>query len=161
MLDAVGTVIRFALAVVWLVAGSIKLADPARAYVAVRGYQLLPDSAVSIVATALPLVEVVLGLLLLAGLGTRLLALCSSALLVAFIAAVAQAWARGLSIDCGCFGGGGEVRPDATSYPREIALDVGLLALSVWLVVRPCTRWTARRWLYGGERTGEQVDAGV
>ena len=30
---------------------------------------------------------------------------------VLFILAISQAWARGLSIDCGCFGGAGKLIP--------------------------------------------------
>lgn len=137
----------------WLVAGSIKLIDPAQTYLAVSGYELLPDSAVPVVATALPLIEVSLGLLLLTGLATRALAVCSALLLAGFIAAVAQAWARGLNIDCGCFGGGGAVRPEETGYLGEIALDAGFLVLACWLVVRPASRWTVRRWLSGPSGT--------
>jgi hypothetical protein len=54
-----------------------------------------------------------------------------------FIAGVTQAWARGLSIDCGCFGGGGTVAPGATAYLQEIVRDVGFLAMAAWLVARP------------------------
>jgi hypothetical protein len=46
-----------------------------------------------------------------------------------------------MEIDCGCFGGGG-YDPDATSkYPWEIARDVALLALSLFLVWLPRSRW--------------------
>jgi hypothetical protein len=56
---------------------------------------------------------------------------------------IASAWARGLSIECGCFGGGGGPAEDAAAkYPWEIARDIGLLLLSGWLVVRPRTRWS-------------------
>ena len=34
----------------------------------------------------------------------------------------------GISISCGCFGGGGEIPDAAAAYPGEIARDVGLLA---------------------------------
>ena len=54
-------------------------------------------------------------------------------LLVAFIVGIGSAWARGLQIDCGCFGGGGFDENAADDYPWDIARDVGLLALSVWL----------------------------
>jgi hypothetical protein len=48
-------------------------------------------------------------------------------------------WSRGIEIDCGCFGSGGP-NPDASKqYPWEIARDVGLLALSLFLVWRPRT----------------------
>ena len=50
-----------------------------------------------------------------------------------------QAWARGLSIDCGCFGGGGAVDPEQTAYGRELLRDAGFLLLAGWLVVRPRT----------------------
>ncbi|HEX5428049.1 MAG TPA: MauE/DoxX family redox-associated membrane protein, partial [Pedococcus sp.] len=50
---------------------------------------------------------------------------------------IASAWARGLSIDCGCFGKGGTIAASQTQYPQEIARDVGLLACAVWLAVRP------------------------
>ena len=67
----------------------------------------------------------------------------SAVLFVAFIVGIASAWARGLQIDCGCFGGGG-TRPDASDeYPWEIARDVGLLLLSLWLVWRPRTPFAA------------------
>jgi hypothetical protein len=64
----------------------------------------------------------------------------SALLFLAFIVGISSAWARGLSIECGCFGGGGEIPDAAAAYPGEIARDVGLLALSLWLVVRPRSR---------------------
>ena len=58
---------------------------------------------------------------------------------IAFILGIASAWARGLSIDCGCFGGGGEVGANDTKYPQEIARDVLFAAAGLWLVWRPRT----------------------
>jgi Methylamine utilisation protein MauE len=77
--------------------------------------------------------------LLLVGVGTRVAAVVSAALLVVFLAGLAQAWVRGLSIDCGCFGGGGAVAPGETQYGLEVVRDLGFLALAGWLVVRPRT----------------------
>lgn len=136
-----GTGVRIGLAAVWLVSGGIKFADSGQTYLAVQAYDLLPAGWVSAVALALPLLELSLGVLLLAGLFTRWAAVTSAVLLLGFIAAVGQAWARGLSIDCGCFGGGGKVAQGQTEYPRELALDVGFLLLASWLVIRPRTRW--------------------
>jgi uncharacterized membrane protein YphA (DoxX/SURF4 family) len=136
-LDVVGTLVRLGLAAVWLVSGGIKAADPTQTYLAVRAYQVLPAGVVSPVAAVLPLIEIGLGLLLLAGVGTRQVAALSGLLLLAFIAGVAQAWARGLTIDCGCFGGGGQVDADQTAYGLELARDTGFLLLASWLLVRP------------------------
>ena len=51
-----------------------------------------------------------------------------------FIIGIASVWARGITIDCGCFGGGGYDADAASQYPWEIARDVGLLVLSAYLV---------------------------
>jgi uncharacterized membrane protein YphA (DoxX/SURF4 family) len=138
-LDVVGTLARFGLAAVWLVSGLLKAVDPDQTYIAVRAYDVLPDSGVEAVAALLPWVELALGVLLLAGIGTRLVAVLSAVLLLAFVAGVSQAWARGLSIDCGCFGGGGAVEPGETTYVQELLRDAGFLLLAGWLVVRPRT----------------------
>jgi uncharacterized membrane protein YphA (DoxX/SURF4 family) len=137
--DIVGTVARLGLAAVFLVSGVLKAIDPDATYVAVRAYDLLPKLGVALVAGVLPWLEIVIGLLLLAGIATRAVAVVSAVLLLGFMAGVAQAWARGLSIDCGCFGGGGAVDPGQTTYGRELLRDAGFLLLAGWLVVRPRT----------------------
>lgn len=135
---------------VWLVSGGLKAWDPDQTYVAVRAYDVLPLGAVGLVAALLPWLEIALGVLLLLGVGTRLAAVAAVAMLLVFMTGVAQAWARGLSIDCGCFGGGGAVAPGDTSYVEELVRDTAFLALAGWLVVRPRTlfaldsRWEPR-----------------
>jgi uncharacterized membrane protein YphA (DoxX/SURF4 family) len=139
LLDLVGTLARFGLAAVWLVSGGLKAADPDQTYVAVRAYDVLPTAGVEVVAALLPWFELALGALLVAGIGTRLVAVLSAVLLLAFVAGVTQAWARGLSIDCGCFGGGGAVEPGETTYVQELLRDAGFLLMAGWLVARPRT----------------------
>lgn len=135
----IGTVARLGLAAVWLVSGVLKAIDPDATYVAVRAYDVLPKAGVAVVATALPWLEIVLGLLLLAGVAVRTVAVASAMLLLVFVAGVTQAWARGLSIDCGCFGGGGAVEPGQTAYGRELLRDAAFLLMAGWLIVRPRT----------------------
>lgn len=135
----ISTVVRVALAAVFIISGAIKASDPDKTWVAVQAYQLLPRPAITVVAGILPWFELALGVLLLVGLGVRICAVIGAVLLVGFIAAVAQAWARGLSIDCGCFGGGGAVAPDETSYGTELLRDTGFLVLAIWLIVKPPT----------------------
>jgi uncharacterized membrane protein YphA (DoxX/SURF4 family) len=159
VLDAVGTLVRLGLAAVWLISGAVKLADPAQTYVAVQAYDVLPRGLVGPVATALPLLELLVGVLLLAGLVTRYVAGVALALLAVLIAAIAQSWARGLSIDCGCFGGGGYVAAGQTTYPWEILRDAGFAVLAVWLLIRPRTRLSLDGWLARGSR-GKAPDDG-
>ena len=118
---------------VWIVAGALKIPDPASSVQAVRAYRLLPEAVVPTVGQLLPVVEVVVGLALVVGLLTRTMALASAVLFVAFIIGIASAWARGLTIDCGCFGGGGYDPDAAEKYPWEIARDVALLAGSLFV----------------------------
>ncbi|WP_197028957.1 MauE/DoxX family redox-associated membrane protein [Blastococcus sp. URHD0036] len=141
MLPWVGTVLRVVVGTVWVVAGSLKLPDPAAAERAVRAYQLAPEGLVPLLAFGLPVLEIAVGILLLAGVFVRPAAVVSALLLAGFIAAVSSAWARGLSIDCGCFGGGGEVDADSTAYLSEIVRDGALLVAALFLVARPRTRW--------------------
>jgi uncharacterized membrane protein YphA (DoxX/SURF4 family) len=125
---------------VLVVAGALKLPDPAEAVRAVRAYRLLPEALVEPVAFGLPVVEVAVGLALLAGVFVRTAAIAAAVLMAVFTAAVASAWARGLQIDCGCFGGGGQVAAGETAYPSEIARDTALLLVALALARRPRSR---------------------
>lgn len=149
VLDGIGLLVRVGLAVVWLISGAIKVADPAQFATAVQAYRLFGPGLAGVIAGVVPFVELVLGALLVAGLGTRLVAVVSAVLFVAYIAGVVQAWARGLTIDCGCFGGGGQVSAGQTAYGSEIVRDVGFLVMAVWLTARPRTPASVDRWLHG------------
>jgi uncharacterized membrane protein YphA (DoxX/SURF4 family) len=155
--DWIGLAARLVTGGVWIVAGLIKLPDPAGSVRAVRAYDLLPESVVPTVGLVLPILEVVVGLCLVLGLLTRTMAVVSALLFVAFIIGIASAWARGLEIDCGCFGGGGELEGASAKYPGEIARDVGLLLASLWLVVRPRSRWSLDA-LISPTRSGHTTD---
>lgn len=127
---------RLILGGVLIVAGVLKVVQaPADQVRAVRAYQLLPIGFDELVAYTLPVMEIIAGLALVVGLATRLAAALGGLMMTAFIVGVSSAWARGLTIDCGCFGGGGEVAAGETAYAEEIVRDVGLVALAVWLLV--------------------------
>ena len=145
-----GVPARLVVGTVWVVAGVLKLPDPAQNVRAVRAYQLLPEGLVPVVGHGLPVLEILVGGCLLLGLLTRPSAALSAVLLVAFVVGIGSAWARGLSIECGCFGGGaGPARNAQATYPWEIARDAGLLVLSAWLVWRPRTPYAADHLLFG------------
>jgi uncharacterized membrane protein YphA (DoxX/SURF4 family) len=136
----VSTAARLVLGGVFLLAGVLKAVDPQSSVAAVRAYQLLPAWTATIVGWGLPFAEIALGLLLLTGIGTRAVAAGAAMLLLIFIAGVVSAAARGLSIDCGCFGGGGAVARGQTAYGMELIRDAGLLLLALWLVWQPRSR---------------------
>jgi uncharacterized membrane protein YphA (DoxX/SURF4 family) len=144
------TAARLILAGVFLYAGAAKVGDLAASGRAVSAYQLLPADLARVVGAVLPFVELVLGVLLLAGLATRLAAVVAATLLVVFVAGIVSAWARGLAIDCGCFGGGGQLAAgQRPSYGPEVARDVALLLAALFLAVFARTRFSLDGLLMG------------
>jgi len=140
-----GLFARITLGGVLVAAGWLKVIAPAKSQMAVRAYEVLPISVANFFGIALPWFEVGLGVLLVLGIAVRLSAALGGALMVLFIAAISQAWARGLSIDCGCFGGGGTVAPGQTKYLSEILRDTGLALLALYLFRYPLTRFAVEK----------------
>jgi uncharacterized membrane protein YphA (DoxX/SURF4 family) len=141
----VSTAVRLGLAGVLLWSGGAKLSDPQQAVMAVQAYEILPVSVGEFVGYALPLFEVALGVALLVGVATRVSAVVAGALMTAFVVGVASAWARGLSIDCGCFGGGGVVAEGEANYLPVLLRDLGFTLMAGWLVVYPASRFALDR----------------
>jgi uncharacterized membrane protein YphA (DoxX/SURF4 family) len=120
---------------VLIVAGGLKIGNPSDSVVAVRAYQLLPDEIATGVGYLLPILEIVVGVLLVVGLLTRAAGVVATLLMLAFVFGIAWAWANGLRIDCGCFGGGGELGAgQEPTYLLDIVRDFGLVLLGVWAV---------------------------
>jgi uncharacterized membrane protein YphA (DoxX/SURF4 family) len=154
----VGTVARLVLGGVWLAAGLSKIGDLAGSGRAVVAYRLLPAGPADALGSVLPFVEIAIGALLVVGLATRLVAVASGVLLLAYIAGVASVWARGLRIDCGCFGGGGDLTSDARpQYATETIRDIALLIVAGFLVVRPWTRVSLDSWVLGTGAKGTRA----
>ncbi len=120
------TVLRLALAIVFLYAAYTKLLQPWLLFaMSIDAYQLLPEWAALALGRALPWFELLLGLLLATGFGLRYSAAGASILLTVFFAVMVRAYAMGMQIDCACFGLG-----EAISA-LSLARDGVLLALSV------------------------------
>jgi uncharacterized membrane protein YphA (DoxX/SURF4 family) len=141
----VGLLARLILGGVLLVAGYLKVFTPDKSMMAVRAYEILPIWLANLLGIILPWLEVGAGLLLIIGVGIRYAAIFGSALMVVFIITIAQAWARGLSIDCGCFGGGGTIDPSQTKYLEEILRDTGLALLGFYLIRYPVTKFALEK----------------
>ena len=125
------TVLRFAVAGVFLTAGAMKIWDFAHARsatpdftIAIQHYELLPPDLSVLLAVYLPWLEITAALALFA----RRLALGAAAAMLGmsamFLAAIGSAWWRGLNIACGCFG----KDEAATDYRLLILRDLALLA---------------------------------
>ena len=95
----------------------------------IDSYQLLPEWAVFALARTLPLFELALGVLLIAGVWQRHLSIVAAAILGVFFGAMVMSYFRGAAIDCGCFGVG-----EPLSL-KTLARDGVLLAAAVALAV--------------------------
>ncbi len=125
--------VRVALGLEWSVAGvlgvagALKLLDPARFATEIAGFRLTAGWVAGGLAVYLPWLELVVA----AGLcvvGTRAVAKpMAVGLLTAFSLALASAWARGIDVRCGCFGGA-PTGSLAAGLVRNAALLCALLA---------------------------------
>lgn len=140
-----GLAIRLVAAAIWLIAGIAKIVDLQRFDSQVAAYKLLPSVLVEPFAYTLPFVETFVGVYLLFGLFTRATAIFTCVLMTAFLVAQVQAWARGLQLDCGCFGALGRQRVGFWSVARDTALGLPGLVLAVW----PARRLSLDRRLLG------------
>jgi uncharacterized membrane protein YphA (DoxX/SURF4 family) len=140
-----GLLSRLILGGVLFAAGWLKIFTPAKSQMAVRAYEVLPIWLANFLGIALPWLEVGFGILLIIGVAVRLSAIVGGVLMVLFIAAISQAWVRGLSIDCGCFGGGGTVDPGETKYLSEILRDIAFALLALYLIRYPLTRFALEK----------------
>jgi uncharacterized membrane protein YphA (DoxX/SURF4 family) len=156
--DWVGLLARLLLGGVLVVAGALKVGHLETSARAVRAYQIFPHDVAGWIGYGLPVLELAIGALVVLGLFTRPAAVVGGLLMAVFIAGIASAWARGLSIDCGCFGEGGTIDPSRTAYLPEILRDVGLLACAAWLAVRPHTALGLDGWLFPGGRPEDARD---
>ncbi len=129
--DLFRLVARLILGGVFLYAGFVKIGEPAGFAGSVAAYRLLPYFGNYLAAAVLPWLEVLCGLLLIAGYRTRAAASLVLLLILAFMAALVSALARGLDIDCGCFRHGGEKTSAWTALARD-----GVLLVMVLVVLR-------------------------
>jgi uncharacterized membrane protein YphA (DoxX/SURF4 family) len=131
---------RLILGGVLLVAGAIKVTDPYGSATSVRAYQILPVHLANFLGFVLPFIEVGIGILLIVGIWVRFSAIAGGALMVMFIIAIGQAWIRGISLDCGCFGKGGLIDSGELpvwNYTVEIARDIALAVIGGFLYRYP------------------------
>ena len=116
--------------------GAIKILEPAPFALAIGNYRLVPHELINIVAILVPWIEVIAGLSVLAGIWLRAGAFIIMVITAIFLLAIASALARGLDIECACFGTIGGNRIGL----HTLAIDFALFCLSALLVGRSTDR---------------------
>ena len=134
---------RLLLGAMWLYYCLPKLTQPTQNIADVRDFQILPSGLVTTFAYAQPYLELSLGVLLIIGLGTRLVALFSAIVLLVYIIGIISLGARGISISCGCGGSGGAVAAGQTRYTLDVLRDLLYLLPALWLLWKPRSKYSA------------------
>jgi len=116
-------VLRWALAGVFLYAGIIKLLSPGNFSDSIASFALLPNGWISWVALGLPPFEILAGIAIVSGVQRRAALLGLTGLTAVFLLALGSAVARGIPVDCGCFGSGAPSVFDAwIAFGRDILI---------------------------------------
>jgi uncharacterized membrane protein YphA (DoxX/SURF4 family) len=140
---------RLLLAVMWLNYSVGKLGSPESNAQSVRDFKILPESLVTPFGYAQPYFEMALGVLLILGLGTRLVAIFSALLLLVYIGGIISLGARGIAISCGCGGSGGLVQKGHTRYTLDVLRDLLYMLPAAWLIWKPASKLSLERALLG------------
>ena len=109
--------LRLTLGGLLCLAAYTKLADRAAFRAAVSEYRVLPSTLERPFAASLPFVELTLGALLLAGLGTVIAASLAVPVFLSFSMAIGVNMVRGRDLDCHCFG---SVQSEPIGWPAII-----------------------------------------
>ena len=122
--------LRLLLGAVFVYAAYMKLRDPWTLFaMSIDGYKLLPEWGVTTLARTLPWFELILGLALISGLALRYASVAGAGLLGVFFVIMAISYARGMAIECGCFG------PGEALGPKTLLRDGTLVLLAIALAV--------------------------
>jgi uncharacterized membrane protein YphA (DoxX/SURF4 family) len=143
-------VARVALGGVLVWAGASKVPDLATSVQVVKQYQIVPYALLDFVGYALPIGELLLGVVLLMGAFTRWTAALGGLLMAVYVVAIISLWARGIWMDCGCSGTEGTVLAKATAIPKyvvDIIRDILLASCGVRLFLDPKSTPSVDRWL--------------
>jgi Methylamine utilisation protein MauE len=95
--------VRITIGGAFLLSGLLKLTSISSFRESLRSYRLFSEEEVSLIAFALPPVEMILGILFAASIRTTVVGLSIVTLLTLFTAVTAVAVAQGQHVDCGCF----------------------------------------------------------
>lgn len=127
---------RLALAIiiggVFIYAGALKVWDPMKFANDIANFRILPWPIGVRLAFYLPWLEIVCGLAVIVGRMRSGALGILTALTVIFMIATVAAQARGIDLDCGCFGSATKDLTFGWHLVIDFALLAGLLALSFW-----------------------------
>ena len=131
---ALSILVRIALGAIFAYSAWPKLYDPPTFAQMIWNYKILPPILINPMAIALPWLEMVCGVALIAGLCRRGAALLVACMLVVFLTALVTNVVRDIPVNCGCF----SLTPVEKSHQELIAemkldilRDIGMLVMAL------------------------------
>ena len=140
VLDIISFLSRFGLAATWIWAGFHKVGSVLETGQSIQAYKIFTLEWSVFLAQIIGPLELMGGFILLIGVFFRQAGWLSTIVLVLFMIGIGQAWARGLVIDCGCFGQQ-DLTDGGMDYLQTILRDVVLVAMSLCTAYRPYRRF--------------------
>lgn len=134
----VWTIVAVIIGGVFIYAGASKISDPMQFGRDIQNFKIVPWAAAIRMAFYLPWLEIIAGVALIAGFLRHGALAILTGLMVVFIGATIAAHARGISLDCGCFGAASKGMSFATHMLLDFAILAGLIAL--WVLPARVTR---------------------
>ncbi len=124
--------IRIVLGSLFIYSAALKIMDAEYFAKSLYNYRILPAETLNLFALIIPWLELVIGLLLVLGIFVKESALLGSILMIIFIAAIVSAVARGLDIDCGCFGTKDGTRVGLLKIIEDLLILLGFIWITFY-----------------------------
>lgn len=121
---------RWIISAIFSVSAVMKMISFKDTTVAVLGYEIVGISLASYVAIGLIVMEIFMALWGISGWNKQLFHQITITIFVVFIMFIISAWARGLEINCGCFGSSEVPENPVLGYIKDIIRDCIFIAIS-------------------------------
>ena len=128
----IGLSARFYLGGVFLFACFHKILNPEIFAIDVATYDILPLSLVNLFAITLPWIELVAGLMIIAGCQVKPSAFLMAGMMIMFIVALSIALSKGMDMACGCFASS---EAEEAISGKTLFRDLGWLLLCLYIFI--------------------------
>lgn len=131
------TFFRIILGGTFLLAAIPKILDPQGFAIDISHYAIFPKWTINIIAITVPWIEVFIAISIIFKIAYEGGVLLINMMLIAFLILLAQAWIRGLDIDCGCFGHSGARESVSKAFIRDLFYVVWAILLFLYSKHQP------------------------
>ncbi len=146
---------RIVIGSIFLIAGLAKISDPVRFMFTLREFDLFPKTIIPFLTVYLPWLELILGILIIAGLLYRTSALMLAVMNLLFTLAILSVIIRGIEVDCGCFGLLADILklPDMADY-RAVVRNLIFTGICLFIFFTEKTVFTLEGYIRGKSGRG-------